>query len=676
MSLRLPERQRRVLVSSILGLALLAAAPLRAGVNRWTSIGPNGGGVTALAFSANGRTVLAGTKTLGIFRSADNGRTWTPASSGLSGEEVVDLAASPAAPGWVYAVTSSGVFRSDDAGLHWTAADAGLPSMNGRVSAVLVATEPTQPAAVWAALPKEQALYRSTNRGDRWRYAGQGLKGVVHDVAAHPITAGVVFAATDRGLFRSADSGGHWSPSGLRDLEVSRVVFDRVQPRHLYAVILEEGVQRTVIGRVFTSDDGGASWKESSRESSLYGSFELAADPAHAGTAWLSSTQGFFPVLKTRDGGQHWRGVLRRGSSTALAVNPLRPGTVLAGQPQPFMAGEPAVFRTDDGGTSWSASDTGITAQIVDKVLPDPSKPGALYAQVGCCALWKRTGAGQPFTPFFPRILDPDGDRLRFGDLIVDPKTPSTLYLVTYQSFSSFLYKSVDAGATWQQISNLSVDSLSSLNSITIDPAHPSMLYGVATSGDGIYRSDDGGFSWHALSSVVEVETAWLTVTGTAIYTNDLDQSFQFHSWLRRSTDGGATWTTLLELTPDYPFVTALAEDPRDPQRLWVAWLEAGFLPTTGGIYRSTDGGTHWSLSRMAGNRPVFALALDPRNSNRVWAASAGAVFLSEDGGATWVSFSEGLPALDVRDLRLDPLDPDTLYAGTAGGSVYELTRR
>ena len=56
MNLQIPERPRRVLFSSILGLALLAAAPLQAGINLWTSIGPNGGSVTALAFSANGRT--------------------------------------------------------------------------------------------------------------------------------------------------------------------------------------------------------------------------------------------------------------------------------------------------------------------------------------------------------------------------------------------------------------------------------------------------------------------------------------------------------------------------------------------------------------------------------------------------------------------------------------------
>jgi photosystem II stability/assembly factor-like uncharacterized protein len=666
MSLPNSERPRRV-VALILGVAVLAATPLQAGVNRWTSIGPYGGSVTALAFSANGRTALAGTRTLGVFRSVNNGRTWTPASSGLSGE-VVDLAASPAAPGWVYAATSSGVFRSDDAGLHWTAADAGLPSVNGQVNAARVATEPTQPTAVWAALRQEQALYRSANRGARWRYAGQGLQGFVHDVAAHPQTAGVVFAATSEGLFRSADFGGHWSPSGLQGLVVSRVVFDRVQPRHLYAITVEEGSQQRDFGTVFVSDDGGASWKDCSQRLTLYQSFELAADPARAGTAWLSELGGSGSIFKTRDGGQHWQRVLE-GNVSALAVNPLRPGTVLAGQESTF-SGEPALVRTDDGGTSWSPSHTGIAAQLVEKVLPDPSKPGALYAE-GCCALWKRTGAGQPFTPFVPAI--PDSDDKRPDRLIVDPKTPSTLYLV---SFGNFLYKSVDAGATWQQISNLYSSSTNAfpIGSITIDPAHPSTLYGLGRGlgQDIFYRSDDGGFSWHALSGSVGREARLMTVTATAVYACSDDDQPPHRMGLRRSTDGGTTWTTLLNFDSD--IVQAVAEDQNDPRRLWTAMEKFDAPGITEGIYRSTDGGVHWSLSRL--ERFVFALAVDPRNSNRIWAASVGTVFLSEDGGATWVSFGEGLPATEVFDLRLDPLDPDTLYAGTNGGSVYELTRQ
>jgi photosystem II stability/assembly factor-like uncharacterized protein len=280
-----PVCPHHVLSTLILGFAFLAAAPLQAGINRWTSIGPDGGGVTAVAFSANGRTAWAATEKLGVFRSPDNGRTWTVASQGLSGE-VRDLAASPAAPGRVYAATtSSGVFRSDDAGLHWTAVNTGLPAVNGQVSTVLVATEPTEPAAVWVALPDQRALYRSANLGARWRYAGRGLKGIVQDVAPHPKTAGVVFAATDRGLFRSADSGDNWSPWGLRGLWVSRVVFDRVQPRHLYAVTLSEGSLHNFNGTVFVSDDGGASWKQSSDQPAGANGFELAADPAHAGTA-------------------------------------------------------------------------------------------------------------------------------------------------------------------------------------------------------------------------------------------------------------------------------------------------------------------------------------------------------------------------------------------------------
>lgn len=124
-------------------------------------------------------------------------------------------------------------------------------------------------------------------------------------------------------------------------------------------------------------------------------------------------------------------------------MNPLRPGTVLAGVWGPFTDEGTGLFRTDDGGTSWSPSDTGITAQTVFQVVPHPSKPGGLYALVSCCELWERTGAGQPFT------LVPTG--IKFPrSLILDPKTPSTRYLVD----SSDLYKSVDAGATWRKINS------------------------------------------------------------------------------------------------------------------------------------------------------------------------------------------------------------------------------
>lgn len=94
--------------------------------------------------------------------------------------------------------------------------------------------------------------------------------------------------------------------------------------------------------------------------------------------------------------------------------------------------------------------------------------------------------------------------------------------------------------------------------------------------------NDDGGFSWNMLSSAAGFDTAWLSVTGTAVYANAQD----------------------------------------------------GLLQNRNRLLRSTDGGT------------------------------------------AWVSSSEGLPAVDILDLRLDPFDPDTLYAGTDGGSVYVYTRR
>jgi photosystem II stability/assembly factor-like uncharacterized protein len=600
---------RRVLAAVLPSFALLAG-PLQAGVDRWTSIGPDGGDVTALAFSANGRTAWAGTRVNGVFRSVDGGKSW--ATVGLRGA-VRDLAAGAAARSLVYAATSEGVFRSDDAGSHWTALNAGLPAVDGRRNATLVATEPTAPAAVWVGL--HGLLYRSVDLGATWRPAAKGLEGAAVDVAPHPRKAGVVYAATTTGVFRSPDSGRTWSRSGLRGKFVQRIVFDRGRPDHLYAVVKDFTHRGFSFMVIFVSDDRGGSWKPGGEvPNGFFGSMDLVADPAQAGVAWAGVSGAVeFALFKTTDGGLHWQGVQQGNGISVLAANPLRSGVVLAGQADVYTAGEgPAILRSEDGGASWSPSGAGFRAQKVLEVVPDPSRPGALYARGRCCSLWKREGGDRPWIPL------PTGISLTgYAQLVLDPTTPSTLYLATALD----IHKSVDAGASWQGLSLLSVSSLA------VDPVRPSVLYGAPDIAPVLARSDDDGLSWGGLDGSAGLYAELVTATATAVYADGFPDHGTYRDRLRRSTDGGATWTTLLRLGRGDALFEALFE------------------------------------------------VLDPRGSDRLWAAGRGAVFVSEDGGATWSPYGKGLPPADVLDLRLDPFDPDTLYAATDGGSVYALTR-
>src|SRR5207245_2080938 len=98
---------------------------VRAGINVWTSHGPEGGFIPALTVDPqNPSTVYAGTDG-GVFKSTNGGANWSAANSGLTATDVRALAVDPQNPSTVYA-GGDGVFKSTNGGATWNAANSGL----------------------------------------------------------------------------------------------------------------------------------------------------------------------------------------------------------------------------------------------------------------------------------------------------------------------------------------------------------------------------------------------------------------------------------------------------------------------------------------------------------------------------------------------------------------------
>lgn len=121
---------------------------------------------------------------------------------------------------------------------------------------------------------------------------------------------------------------------------------------------------------------------------------------------------------------------------------------------------------------------------------------------------------------------------------------------------------------------------------------------------------------------------------------------------VRKSTDGGATWSALALPGVDFH---AMAASPADPQRLW------GFA--RGELHRSTDGGASWEVVSR-GIPMLYGLAASPTEPERVYAATGQGVVESADGGRTW----QPLGAAPARGLALAP-NGTTVYAA-AGGTI------
>ncbi|MEO8100078.1 MAG: SBBP repeat-containing protein [Acidobacteriota bacterium] len=137
-----------------------------------------------------------------------------------------------------------------------------------------------------------------------------------------------------------------------------------------------------------------------------------------------------------------------------------------------------------------------------------------------------------------------------------------------------------------------------------------------------------------------------------------------------QSFDGGRTWTVGEGIT-QFP-VTTIAIDARTTPRT----LYAGASGGPGGLFKSVDGGLHWSLSNSGlAQQQIEVLAVDPANSANIYAGTSsdtvGGIFKSTDHGATWSAFDDGLHSTAMR-VRSLVFDGSTLYAG-AGDGLYKL---
>lgn len=166
-----------LLLAAVIGL--LGREPAHAGLAVWTSNGPEGGAVRALAVNPSSpQTLYAGTGG-GVFKSSDGGGSWRAVNTGLGNTTVSALAIDPVNPAILYAGTAGGVFKSVDAGAGWTDARAGL----GPVTVAALAVDPSNPAVLYAGT-STGGVFKSIDGALNWVTASLGLPANAQDARA------------------------------------------------------------------------------------------------------------------------------------------------------------------------------------------------------------------------------------------------------------------------------------------------------------------------------------------------------------------------------------------------------------------------------------------------------------------------------------------------------------
>ncbi len=660
---------------------LLVPGWAMAGINRWTPIGPAGGFVTGLAFDGNVAGLAYATTTAGgFFRSTDGGVSWTPSNDGLVDAQLQCVIV---VGGTVYVGGAAGVSRSDDHGLHFQL-QVDSPPQTTALAAGEGPNPPLYAAGVFA------GAARSDDGGANWTPINEGLErdqpapaAVIHALLVDPRRPSRLWAGSEFGVYRSLDGGAHWVRTSLAGF-ITSLALDRFGFLHAGAYV-DPAFAAPLPPAHWVSTDLGVTWQAAVRGLAARGVTALLAGAA--GTVWAGTQDA--GVFRTANGGHTWSaaGAGTAGQAIGALAQPPAPSQhsqhsqlgplLLAGSGLSLNGVDPrsgvGVFRTTSGGARWDASGPGPDARAISSLVADAAVSGLLTADDPAAGIYRTRTAGFRWAPLNVG-LPPAPDI----ELIAPGTAPAgTLYAQRAATDGPpVLYRrSTGAAAPWEPVASAPAGCFGPL---ATGGEGEVFLGAFPISGGGVCASADGGATW-TIGSVGVIEVMAIAAAPAdplRVYASGILAPLAPPGGptFFRSGDGGVTWSGVSQF--GVTGVHGIAVAPLEADLVYAA--------TSDGVQRSANAGTNWDVVFP---RSANLVRIDPRVPDTIYAgltlAQIGAsptpppqLLVSDDGGDTWTPLADGLPPnVAVTDLAFDAASPSLLYAATAGAGVFLLRR-
>ncbi|MFI5232011.1 MAG: WD40/YVTN/BNR-like repeat-containing protein, partial [Gemmatimonadales bacterium] len=398
-------------------------------------------------------------------------------------------------------------------------------------------------------------------------------------------------------------------------------------------------------------------------------------------------------IYKSTNAGINWTPVfdsVRTGSIGAVAVAPSNSEIVWVGTGESnnmrSSSWGTGVYKSDDGGKTWSGPML-AKSQHIGKIVVDPRDPnvvyvaamGPLWASGGERGLFKTTDGGKTWTNT-KNISANTG----FTELVMDPSNPDVLYAASLERErreygflpagpESAIWKTRDAGRTWTELAGGLPKGDLGRTGLAICRSKPSTVYAMVHAkapANGLYRSDDSGSTWHLVN----------TVNGTAWYysqvrcdPSDPEHVISLNAASRESFDGGRTWTNFAN-GGVHSDSHVLWINPEDPEQM--------ILGNDGGLYTTFDRGRTWSHTENMVAAQFYAIAVDDAQpfysvygglqDNQQWGGPSRSRNTFGPTNADWFRMHGGDGFYAVPD----PWDYNLVYAEMQGGGVVRYDQR
>jgi photosystem II stability/assembly factor-like uncharacterized protein len=412
--------------------------------------------------------------------------------------------------------------------------------------------------------------------------------------------------------------------------------------------------------------------------------------PGHPDRFYFGAVDG--GVWETHDAGRTWTPIFDRenvASIGAIAVAPSDTNTIYVGSGEADMRSDIAygngMYKSTDGGRTWSHIGLDDTMQI-GNIAVDPHDANVAYvAALGHAygpnaerGVFKSSDGGAHWSKVL--YLNENTGAI---DVAMDPHDPNTLLAAMWQTRrppwnvyppsngpSSGLYITHDGGVHWSRVTQGLPAHVGRIG-ISYSQANPSVVYAIVDSDlhhGGIYRSDDGGATWHKVNSQVRLwQRGWYFGHVTAD-TQNANTVYVMNTSIYRSTDGGRTWTAI-KGDPTGDDYHVLWIDPNDDRRM--------IHGSDQGVAVSVNRGATWSSWLNQPTAQLYHVTTDNRFPYWVYAAQ-------QDSGAIAMPSTGRYGTISMLDFRMigscgengycaaDPLHPGMVYGSGTDPVVDE----